>query len=85
MIQLLPGIRIKVSKEHSTYGRIKVKTIQLFLGKYRISFSRRGHEVMRSTGHFRFSIPGREGEWRRRAENRNFRGSIFECIIIYIF
>ena len=34
MIQLLPGIRIKVSKEHSTYGRVKVKTIQLFLGKY---------------------------------------------------
>ena len=46
MIQLLPGIRIKVSKEHSTYGRVKVKTIQLFLGKY--IFSRRGHEVMRS-------------------------------------
>jgi len=34
MIQLLPGIRIKVPNRHSTYGRVKVKTIQLFLGKY---------------------------------------------------
>ena len=34
MIQLLPGLRIKVSNKHSTYGRVKVKTIQLFLGKY---------------------------------------------------
>jgi len=32
MIQLLPGLRIKVSNKHSTYGRVKVKTIQLFLG-----------------------------------------------------
>ena len=43
MIQLLPGTRIKVSKEHSTYGRVKVKTIQLFLGKYISTL-----EVMRS-------------------------------------
>ena len=35
MIQLLSGIRIKVSNRHSTYGRVKVKTIQLFLGKYK--------------------------------------------------
>ena len=34
MIQLLPGLRIKVSNKHSTYGRVKVKSIQLFLGKY---------------------------------------------------
>ena len=34
MIQLLPGIRIKVPNRHSTYGRVKLKTIQLFLGKY---------------------------------------------------
>jgi hypothetical protein len=32
MVQLLPGLRIKVSNKHSTYGRVKVKTIQLFLG-----------------------------------------------------
>ena len=36
MIQLLPGLRIKVSNKHSTYGRVKVKSIQLFLGKYRV-------------------------------------------------
>ena len=35
MIQLLPGIRIKVPNRHSIYGRVKVKTIQLFLGKYK--------------------------------------------------
>jgi hypothetical protein len=35
MIQLLPGLRIKVSNKHSTYGRVKVKSIQLFLGKYK--------------------------------------------------
>ena len=34
IIQLLPGVRIKVPNRHSTYGRVKVKTIQLFLGKY---------------------------------------------------
>jgi len=34
MIQLLPGIRIKEPFRHSTYGRVKVKTIQLFLGKH---------------------------------------------------
>jgi hypothetical protein len=34
MIQLLPGLRIKVSNKHSTYGRVKVKSIQLFLGKH---------------------------------------------------
>ena len=34
MIQLLPGLRIKVPNRHSTYGRVKVKSIQLFLGKY---------------------------------------------------
>ena len=34
MIQLLPGLRIKVPNKHSTYGRVKVKSIQLFLGKY---------------------------------------------------
>ena len=28
------GIRIKVPNRHSIYGRVKVKTIQLFLGKY---------------------------------------------------
>ena len=33
MIQLLPGIRIKVPDRHSTRGRVKVKSIQLFLGK----------------------------------------------------
>ena len=33
-IQLLPGIRIKVPNKHSTNGRDKVKSIQLFLGKY---------------------------------------------------
>jgi hypothetical protein len=33
--ELLPGIRIKVPNRHSTYGRVKLKTIQLFLGKYR--------------------------------------------------
>ena len=38
MIQLLPGIRIKVTKRHSTYGRVKVKSIQLFLGKYNPNF-----------------------------------------------
>ena len=32
IIQLLPGVRIKVPNRHSTYGRVKVKTIQLFLG-----------------------------------------------------
>ena len=32
IIQLLPGVRIKVHNRHSTYGRVKVKTIQLFLG-----------------------------------------------------
>ena len=37
MIQLLPGIRIKEPFRHSTYGRVKVKTIQLFLGKYTLS------------------------------------------------
>ena len=36
MIQLLPGIRIKAPSGHSTYGRVKVKTIQLFLGKYKV-------------------------------------------------
>ena len=35
MIQLLPGIRIKEPFRHSTYGRVKVKTIQLFLGKHK--------------------------------------------------
>ena len=34
--QLLPGLRIKVSNKHSTYGRVKVKSIQLFLGKYKV-------------------------------------------------
>ena len=34
MIQLLPEIRTKVPNRYSTYGRIKVKTIQLFLEKY---------------------------------------------------
>ena len=34
MIQLLPGLRIKVSNKHSTYGRVKVKSIQRFSGKY---------------------------------------------------
>jgi hypothetical protein len=34
MIQLLPGIRIKVPNKHSTYGRGKVKTIQLISGKH---------------------------------------------------
>ena len=34
MIQLLPGIRIKVPNKHSTYGRVKVKTIQLISGKH---------------------------------------------------
>jgi len=29
MIQLLPGLRIKVSNKHSTYGRVKVKSIPL--------------------------------------------------------
>ena len=34
IIQLLPGISINVTNRHSTYGRVKVKNIQLFLGKY---------------------------------------------------
>jgi hypothetical protein len=38
MIQLLPGLRIKVSNKHSTYGRVKVKNIQLFLGNYTDKF-----------------------------------------------
>ncbi len=29
----MPGLREKVPRIHSTYGRVKVKTIQLFLGK----------------------------------------------------
>ena len=33
----MPGIRIKVPKRHSTYGRVKVKNIQLILGKYNLS------------------------------------------------
>ena len=47
MIQLLPGIRIKEPFRHSTYGRVKVKTIplgsaawlvqELFLGKHILS------------------------------------------------
>jgi len=37
MIQLLPGIRIKVPNKHSTYGRGKVKTIQLISGKHILS------------------------------------------------
>ena len=32
IIQLLPGLRIKVPNKHSTNGRVKVKSIQLFLG-----------------------------------------------------
>ena len=36
MIQLLPGIRIKVPNKHSTYGRVKVKTIQLISGKHKL-------------------------------------------------
>ena len=35
IIQLLPGLGRRYPKRHSTYGRVKVKTIQLFLGKYR--------------------------------------------------
>ena len=27
---------MRYSKRHSTYGRVKVKTIQLFLGKYTV-------------------------------------------------
>ena len=53
MIQLLPGLRIKVSNKHSTYGRVKVKSIQLFLGKY--SFSG-GHSGQGQNGHFHFRI-----------------------------
>ena len=46
MIQLLPGLRIKVSNKHSTYGRVKVKTIQLFLGKYIAWSFGQGHLVI---------------------------------------
>ena len=42
IIQLLPGVRIKVPNRHSTYGRVKVKTIQLFLGKY-TELNKSGH------------------------------------------
>lgn len=38
MIQLLPGIRIKVPDRHSTHGRVKVKSIQLFPGKDKTQF-----------------------------------------------
>ena len=34
IIQLLPGLRMRYPKGHSTYGRVKVIIIQLFLGKY---------------------------------------------------
>ena len=30
IIQLLPGIRIKVQDKHSTYGRVKVKPFNFF-------------------------------------------------------
>jgi hypothetical protein len=33
-IQLLPGLGRRYPQRHSTYGRVKVKSIQLFLGKY---------------------------------------------------
>ena len=36
MIQLLPGLRIKEPYRHSTYGRVKLKTIHLFMGKYKV-------------------------------------------------
>ena len=39
MIQLLPGIRIKVPNKHSTYGRVKVKTIQLISGNVFMIYS----------------------------------------------
>jgi hypothetical protein len=52
MIQLLPGLRIKVSNKHSTYGRVKVKSIQLFLGKYN---SFRWSKWSRSKWSFSFS------------------------------
>ena len=34
---ILPGLGRRYPKRHSTYGRVKVKTIQLFLGKYSVN------------------------------------------------
>ena len=36
IIQLLPGVRIKVPNRHSTYGRVKVKNIPLELARLTI-------------------------------------------------
>ena len=48
MIQLLPGIRIKVPNKHSTYGRVKVKTIQLISGKHNVSKRSHGYNCNRN-------------------------------------
>ena len=60
MIQLLPGIRIKEPFRHSTYGRVKVKTIQLFLGKHKtspkVSFSQFIHKTSKLTAYLIVNI-----------------------------
>ena len=55
MIQLLPGIRIKVPNKHSTYGRVKVKTIQLISGKHKTLGKRRLLHVTCYIKHFLIS------------------------------